>query len=139
MSKLTTQKIDVLSSEVRIATINDQDFICLTDIVRHKGTATTDDLIRNWLRNRNTVEFLGLWEQINNPGFNPVEFDGIRMQAGLNSFTLTPKQWIERTGAIGNIHDQATGNQLVCLAIQQMQLLNEDERLPRLPGWEEGK
>ena len=101
MSKPTTQKIDVLSSEVRIATINDQDFICLTDIARHKGTATTDDLIRNWLRNRNTVEFLGLWEQINNPGFNPVEFDGIRMQAGLNSFTLTPKQWIERTGAIG--------------------------------------
>ena len=82
MSKPTTQKIDVLSSEVRIATINDQDFICLTDIARHKGTATTDDLIRNWLRNRNTVEFLGLWEQINNPGFNPVEFDGIRMQAG---------------------------------------------------------
>ena len=101
MSKPTTQKIDVLSSEVRIANINDQDFICLTDIARHKGTATTDDLIRNWLRNRNTVEFLGLWEQINNPGFNPVEFDGIRMQAGLNSFTLTPKQWIERTGAIG--------------------------------------
>ena len=101
MSKPTTQKIDVLSSEVRIANINDQDFICLTDIARHKGTATTDDLIRNWLRNRNTVEFLGLWEQINNPGFNPVEFDGIRMQAGLNRFTLTPKQWIERTGAIG--------------------------------------
>jgi hypothetical protein len=101
MSKPTTQKIDVLSSEVRIATINDQDFICLTDIARHKSTATTDDLIRNWLRNRNTVEFLGLWEQINNSGFNPVEFDGIRMQAGLNSFTLTPKQWIERTGAIG--------------------------------------
>jgi hypothetical protein len=60
-----------------------------------------DDLIRNWLRNRNTVEFLGIWERLNNPGFNPVEFDGIRMQAGLNSFTLTPKQWIERTGALG--------------------------------------
>jgi hypothetical protein len=63
----------------------------------------TDDLIRNWLRNRNTIEFLGIWEQLNNPGFNPVEFDGFKKQAGLNSFTLTPKQWIEKTGAIGII------------------------------------
>jgi hypothetical protein len=101
MSKAATKKIEVLSSEVRIVAINSQDYICLTDIARYKGKATTDDLIRNWLRNRNTVEFLGLWEQINNSGFNPVEFDGIKMQAGLNSFTLTPKQWIERTGAVG--------------------------------------
>ena len=101
MSNPATKKIEVLSSEIRIVAISSQDYICLTDIARYKGKATTDDLIRNWLRNRNTVEFLGLWEQINNTGFNPVEFDGIRMQAGLNSFTLTPKQWIERTGAIG--------------------------------------
>jgi hypothetical protein len=67
----------------------------------YKNSERTDDLIRNWLRNRNTLEFLGIWEQLNNPGFNPVEFDGIRMQAGLNSFTLTPKQWREATGAIG--------------------------------------
>lgn len=63
----------------------------------------TNDLIRNWLRNRNTVEFLGIWEHLNNPGFKPVEFDGFRKLAGLNSFTLTPKQWIEKTGAIGII------------------------------------
>jgi hypothetical protein len=63
----------------------------------------TDDLIRNWLRNRNTIEFLGIWEHLNNPGFKPVEFDGFRKLAGLNSFTLTPKQWIEKTGAIGII------------------------------------
>ena len=50
-------------------------------------------MIRNWLRSRNTVEFLGLWERLNNPRFNPVEFDGIRIQTGLNSFVLTPKQW----------------------------------------------
>jgi len=61
------------------------------------------DLIRNWLRNRNTIEFLGIWEHLNNPGFKPVEFDGFRKLAGLNSFTLTPKQWIEKTGAIGII------------------------------------
>jgi hypothetical protein len=95
------KKIDVLDREVRLTGVNDQDYVCLTDIARYKETIQTDDLIRNWLRNRNTLEFLGLWEQINNPGFNPVEFDGIRMQAGLNSFTLTPKQWIERTGATG--------------------------------------
>jgi hypothetical protein len=60
-------------------------------------------LIRNWLRNRNTIEFLGIWEQLNNPAFKPVEFDGFKKQAGLNSFTLTPGQWIERTNAIGII------------------------------------
>ena len=58
-------------------------------------------MIRNWLRTRSTVEFLGVWERLNNPSFNPVEFDGIRMQTGLNSFVLTPKQWIEKTGAVG--------------------------------------
>ena len=96
-----SKKIEVLSREVRLTGVNDQDYVCLTDIARYKNPDASDDLIRNWLRNRNTLEFLGLWEQINNPGFNPVEFDGIRMQAGLNSFTLTPKQWIERTRAIG--------------------------------------
>jgi hypothetical protein len=60
-------------------------------------------LIRNWIRNRNTVEFIGIWEQLNNPDFNTVEFDGFRKKAGLNSFTLTPKQWIEKTNAIGII------------------------------------
>lgn len=60
-------------------------------------------MIRNWIRNRNTVEFIGIWEQLNNPDFNTVEFDGFRKKAGLNSFTLTPKQWIEKTNAIGII------------------------------------
>jgi hypothetical protein len=60
-------------------------------------------LIRNWIRNRNTVEFIGIWEQLNNPDFNTVEFDGFRKKAGLNSFTLTPKQWIKKTNAIGII------------------------------------
>ena len=95
------KKIEVLSREVRLAGVNEQDYLCLTDIARYKDAAASDDLIRNWLRNRNTIEFLGIWEQINNPGFKPVEFDGFKKLAGLNSFTLTPKQWIERTGAIG--------------------------------------
>jgi hypothetical protein len=95
------KKIEVLSREVRLAGVNEQDYLCLTDIARYKDPERTDYLIFNWLRNRNTIEFLGLWEQINNPGFNPIEFDGIKKQAGLNSFILTAKQWIERTGAIG--------------------------------------
>jgi hypothetical protein len=94
-------KIKVLSQEITVASIKEEDYISLTDIARYKNQERTDDLIRNWLRNRNTLEFLGIWEHLNNPGFKPVEFDGFRIQAGLNSFTLTPKQWIEKTGAIG--------------------------------------
>ena len=80
---------------------NQQDIFCLTGIAKFKNPDHPDDVIRNWLRTRSTVEFLGVWERLNNPGFNPVEFDGIRMQTGLNSFVLTPKQWIEKTGSIG--------------------------------------
>ena len=94
-------KIKVLSKEITIQTRHKEDYISLTDIARYKDSYETDDLIRNWLRNRNTIEFLGIWEQLNNPDFNPVEFDGFRKQAGLNSFALTPKQWIEKTNAIG--------------------------------------
>jgi len=94
-------KITVLSREVTILSVKEEDYICLTDIARYKSEDATDDLIRNWLRNRNTLEFLGIWEHLYNPDFNPVELDGIKMRAGLNSFALTPKQWIEKTGAIG--------------------------------------
>lgn len=96
-------KIEVLSQEINIRKYNEEEYICITDIARYRHAERTDDLIRNWLRNRNTIEFLGLWEQLNNPDFNSVEFDGFRKQAGLNSFTLTPKQWIERTNAKGII------------------------------------
>ena len=84
-----SKKIEVLSREARLTGVNDQDYVCFTDIARYKNPTASDDLIRNWLRNRNTLEFLGLWEQINNPCFNPVEFVGIRMQSGLDSFILT--------------------------------------------------
>jgi len=95
------RKISVLDTQVAVTQMAEEDFISLTDIARHRDADRSDDLIRNWVRNRNTLEFLGIWEQIHNPGFNSVEFDGFRMKAGLNSFTLTPKQWIERTGAKG--------------------------------------
>ncbi len=96
-------KIDVKGTSITVVSSGIEDYISLTDIARYKNSDHTDDLIRNWIRNRNTLEFLGIWEQLNNPLFNPVEFDGIKRQAGLNSFTLTPKQWIEYTRAIGII------------------------------------
>jgi hypothetical protein len=96
-------KMSVLSREVAVVSYHEEDYICLTDMARYKNPERTDDLIRNWLRNRNTIEFLGIWEHLNNPDFKPVEFDGFRKQAGLNSFTLTPSQWIEKTKAIGII------------------------------------
>lgn len=103
MKKPIKAIIEVQGSVVNILSEKQQDYICLTDIARHRNPEGTDDLIRNWLRNRNTIEFLGIWEKLYNPDFNPVEFDGIKMQAGLNSFSLTPKQWLERTRAIGLI------------------------------------
>jgi hypothetical protein len=93
--------IKVLNKEIAVYTRNEEDYICITDIAKYKSLERTDDLIRNWIRNRNTIEFLGIWEFLNNPDFKPVEFDGFRKLAGLNSFTLTPKQWIEKTNAIG--------------------------------------
>ena len=100
MTKKNNQ-LTVKGADIRIITGKQQDYISLTDIARYKKRERTDDLIRNWIRNRNTVEFIGIWEQLNNPDFKPVEFDGFRKKAGLNSFTLTPKQWIEKTNAIG--------------------------------------
>jgi hypothetical protein len=96
-------KIKVFDKEVTIYEQNDEDYICLTDMAKYKDPDRSDYIIQNWLRSRTTIEFLGIWEQLNNPGFNPIEFDGFRKQAGLNSFVLTSKQWIEKTGAIGII------------------------------------
>jgi hypothetical protein len=101
MSKAKQSIIEVQGAAITILSGQQDDYISLTDISRFKSVDRFDDLIRNWLRNRNTLEFLGVWERLNNPNFNPVEFDGIKIQAGLNSFTLTPKQWIEKTGAAG--------------------------------------
>jgi hypothetical protein len=96
-------KINVLNKEVTLYRYNTDDYICITDIARYKDDKRTDYIIQNWLRNRNTIEFLGIWEQLNNPRFKPIEFDGFKTQAGLNSFILTAKQWIEKTNAIGLI------------------------------------
>lgn len=97
MSKIS--KINVKDTPIAI----DKDFICITDIAKYKDSERTDYIIQNWLRNRNTIELLGFWEILYNPNFNSIEFDGFKKQSGLNSFSLTPKQWITKTNAIGII------------------------------------
>ena len=97
-----TRKIEVKGTEITIFSQYKEEYISITDIARYKDSRT-DYIIQNWMRNRNTIEFLGIWERLNNPDFNPIEFDGFRNRSGLNSFTLTPKQWIEKTNAIGII------------------------------------
>lgn len=93
----------VKGTEVAISNRDEKDFISLTDIARHRDAERSDYILQNWLRNRGTIEFIGLWEQLNNPGFNSIEFDGFKNLAGSNSFALTPKRWIESTHAIGII------------------------------------
>lgn len=94
-------KLTVLDTPVSYYSRNESDYICLTDMARYRDGERTNYIIQNWMRNRNTIEFLGLWEQLNNPDFKRIEFDAFRNQAGINSFTLTPKLWIEQTAAVG--------------------------------------
>lgn len=95
---LTVQGTDITLKRTRLA-----DYLSLTDIARTRDTEEPDALVRDWVKNRDTVEFLGLWETLQNPAFDTGEFDAIRAKAGLNSFALSPRQWIQRTGAIGLI------------------------------------
>lgn len=94
--------IQVQSIPILVSSENGYDLICLTDMANAKeGESRAADIIKNWLRNRYTLEFLGTWEQINNPNFKVVEFDHFKMQAGLPSFVLSATEWIEKTNAIG--------------------------------------
>ena len=98
MSKAKPAIIEVQGTAIAVLNHNNQDFICLTDMAKKFGD---DILIYSWMRNRNTLEFIGVWEQIHNPDFKGLEFETFRNQAGLNSFSLTPRKWIEATNAIG--------------------------------------
>ncbi|MCK9271938.1 KilA-N domain-containing protein [Candidatus Gracilibacteria bacterium] len=95
-------QLQVLGTPIKFIKFNDDDFISLTDISKYKGDKS-DVLIQSWMRNRNTIEFLGLWETLNNPNFKPHEFEGFKKEAGLNSFLMSPKKWAENTNAIGII------------------------------------
>ena len=94
--------IEVQNVKVNITNINNSDYICISDFTKFKeGKSASDDIIRNWLRNRITLEFLGTWESIYNSNFNTVEFDGFKKQSGLHTFTLSVTEWCENTNAIG--------------------------------------
>lgn len=95
-------KIIVQDTDITILQINENDYISLTDIAKFK-TDDTFIVVCNWMRNRNTIEYLGIWESLYNPNFKPIEFDRFRKEAGLNAFTMSPKKWIETTNAIGII------------------------------------
>ena len=93
MKKATS--VTVQNTAINLKRVNSADYLSLTDIARHKDAERSDYILQNWMRNKSTIEFLGLWEKINNEEFNYVEFDGIKNQAGSNSFTLSPTKWIE--------------------------------------------
>ena len=86
-----------------LSTDNITDFISLTDLARYKNSEFPKDVVKNWMRNRSTIEFLGLWEMLHNPSFKGVDFDTFVNEAGSNSFVMTPQKWIESTNAVGII------------------------------------
>jgi hypothetical protein len=102
MSKIKKDTLHVQGIDVGIYTEDYRnEYISLTDIARYRNSDDPRFAIQNWMRNRNTLEFLGLWESLHNPSFNRVQFDTFRIEAGLNRFVMTPSKWIEMTGAIG--------------------------------------
>lgn len=93
---------EIIVKDATIRTLNQDgaDYVCITDIAKQRNPQDPNGVIANWMRNRNTIEFLGIWETLNNPDFNPLEFEGVRKEAGLNAFTLSPMTWILSTNAI---------------------------------------
>lgn len=148
------KKLQVQDTLVALTRINEEDYLSLTDIARVKNSTEPKDVVKNWLRTRSTIEFLGLWETINNPEFKGVEFDAFKQQAGSNSFTLSPNKWIETTGAIG-VRSTAGRNggtyahkdiafefaswvsaEFKLFLIKEFQRLKEEETLKLEQGWD---
>lgn len=114
MDKSQSIKSKIVAKDVEISVITDikeqeDDYISLTDLARAKNPYEPKDVVKNWMRLRSTIEFLGLWEQLYNPSFKGVEFDTFKNEAGSNSFTLTPQRWIQKTNAIGIISKSGQG------------------------------
>ncbi|MBF1148094.1 MAG: KilA-N domain-containing protein [[Eubacterium] sulci] len=110
MSKAKKETIEAKGFAIQIYTEDfKNDYISLTDIARYKNVHEPKDVVKNWLRVRDTIEFLGLWETIHNPNFKGVEFDSFRKEAGTNAFTLSPQRWIENTNAIGIVSKSGRG------------------------------
>jgi len=106
---MKNRNLTVKGLSITIIKINEIDYISLTDIARNKNAEEPKDVVKNWMRSRTTIEFLGLWEQLFNPDFKGVEFDSFMYEAGSNSFTMSPSKWIESTNAKGII--SKAGNQ----------------------------
>ena len=110
MSRVKKETIEAKGFAIQIYTEDfKNDYISLTDIARYKNVHEPKDVVKNWLRVRDTIEFLGLWETIHNPNFKGVEFDSFRKEAGSNAFTLSPQRWIENTNAIGIVSKSGKG------------------------------
>jgi hypothetical protein len=149
----TIKTIKVQDSEISLFQRNEQDYISLTDIARLRNSHEPKDVVKNWLRNRSTIEFLGLWEKINNPNFKGVEFDPLLFQSGSNSFTLSPSKWIEATNAIGIVSKIGRGggtyaqrdiafefaswisSEFKLYLIKEFQRLKEDEQSKQQLEW----
>ena len=99
----------VKKQAINISIVDNEEYISLTDIARYKNIENPKGVIQNWLRNRNTIEFLGIWELIHNPNFKGIEFEAFKKEAGLNSFTLAPQKWIESTDAMGLVSKSGKG------------------------------
>ena len=128
---IMSNEIIVQDTNIKIRQHEKKDFIFLTDIARYRDLNRSDYILQNWMRSKDTIEFLGLWEKINNQDFNSIEFDGIKNQAGVNSFILTPKQWISTTNAIG-ITQQNRLESLNKTAISQMNSLINNSTIKKL-------
>ena len=126
-----SNEIIVQDTNIKIRQHEKKDLISLTDIARYRDLNRSDYILQNWMRSKDTIEFLGLWEKINNQDFNSIEFDGIKNQAGVNSFILTPKQWISTTNAIG-ISQQNRLESLNKTAISQMNSLINNSTIKKL-------
>ena len=101
--------ITVKDVNIRTMTVNGIDYICITDIARQKNETEPKDVVKNWMRQKNTLEYLGLWERLHNPNFKGVEFDPLLAEAGSNAFTMSPTKWVELTAAIGILAKNGAG------------------------------
>ncbi|WNY29162.1 hypothetical protein MmiEs2_13800 [Methanimicrococcus stummii] len=106
--KLSIIQILIFSTFFKCCFIFQNEYLSLTDIAKYKSNEP-NDVIKNWMRNHDTIEFLGLWETLHNPNFKPVEFDGFRQNAGLNAFTMSPTKWIDTVNAIGIVSKPGRG------------------------------
>lgn len=100
---MAKNNLDVQGTQVKMLHINNADYISITDIAKIRNPIEPKDVVKNWMRSKNTLMFLGLWEKLNNPTFKGVEFDPLMYEAGTNAFTMSPTRWVELTNAIGII------------------------------------